>query len=214
MTVSPLQVMNTRYDLPHSTSLAIALCRILKFAFDRNFASRSYPVRQFGCMIVAVVMPALTPSPPCTNAADEAGVDIPGTAPSAIVSDAMLKLFEPREFSAGGPGQSQQTYYYRLFKPVPKPSSKRLPMIVWLHGHGQYELTVHNRGQLAYIQDLVLDDLDRPEKYPFYILAVQCPEDLQWTSSTSAPNDASVQDPANAVIKIVQSLLRELSTLR
>jgi len=161
-------------------------------------------------MIVVVLMLALASSPPYTKAADEGGVDIPVTAPSAIVSDAMLKLFEPRVFSDGGPGQSQQTYYYRLFKPAPKPDSERLPMIVWLHGHGQYELTVHNRGQLAYIQNLVLDDLEHPDKYPFFILAVQCPEDLQWTSSTSAPNDASVQDPADAVITIVESLLREL----
>lgn len=182
------------------TSSADGFCTV------RSCSVPSRSARVLVLFIVCVVVCRL----PRAIAADQDPNDIPGTSPSAIVPDALLDLCASREFVFRQAGQTHRTYYYRLFRPTSRPDFRKLPIIVWLHGHGEYERTVQNVGQLAYVDKLILRDLDRPETYPFYLLAAQCPKDVNWISSAGIADNEATTDPASVVIAIVDELLEEL----
>jgi predicted peptidase len=64
------------------------------------------------------------------------------------------------------------TVAFRLH--VPRPSSRPLPLVVWLHGHG--EAGDNNRDQLAWLE-LVFRQYGPTEGPPCYILALQRPRE-------------------------------------
>ena len=136
--------------------------------------------------------------------------DSPTDAPYAV-SKELLTLCQPGEFTVHRTGQPGRTLYYQLFKPTQQSNRGRLPIVVWMHGHGNDELLFHNTGQLKYVKDLVFPDLSDPSRFPFYLLAVQCPKDEQWITPEESCDECQGNcDPAAVTILILEQLMREL----
>lgn len=72
------------------------------------------------------------------------------------------------------------SFSYRLLQ-TGKAQAQEFPLLVWLHGYGDYEYDLENVGQLKYIDELFPDSATA-EQTPLYLLAVQLPRELgKWT---------------------------------
>jgi poly(3-hydroxybutyrate) depolymerase len=100
------------------------------------------------------------------------GVAVPDS--EKTVSEDFAKLFESREHRYTGGSYHDETFRYRLFVPHKAKSNKRYPLFVWLHGYG--EGGNDNVTQLKLL-DLMIQDSSHLDQYPFFVLAVQCPEE-------------------------------------
>jgi prepilin-type N-terminal cleavage/methylation domain-containing protein/prepilin-type processing-associated H-X9-DG protein len=78
-----------------------------------------------------------------------------------------------------------------------------------MHGHGFNELECLNLGQLHYLDQLIFKEPQRPKKYNFFCLAVQCPKGHSWIAQSLERHD-SVYTPSHAVVEIIQGLMQEL----
>jgi pimeloyl-ACP methyl ester carboxylesterase len=102
---------------------------------------------------------------------------------------------------------------YRLFKPQVSKDEK-YPLIVFFHGHGSHEMNWRNVGQLKHLDQTVFLDLDSPEKYQFFLLAVQCPKKdngkwMGWTATCDQAADSKSSAPAEMTMAIVDDLLQK-----
>jgi len=128
-----------------------------------------------------------------------------------FISEELVKLCEPGQFAVHKDGQPDRTLNYRLFKPTQVHDSERFPIIIWMHGHGDHELSYYNVGQLKHIKDLVFPNLTNPSIYRFYLLAVQCPKDEQWTCTGQSCDECSGPcDAAAVTIMIAKQLMKQL----
>lgn len=128
-----------------------------------------------------------------------------------FVSEELVKLCEPGQFTVHQNGQPSRTLDYRLFQPARNDRREEFPLFVWMHGHGEHELLYRNVGQLKHIKDLMFPDLTDPSKFRFYLLAVQCPKDELWISEyTSCDECTTACDPAEVTILIVEHLIQML----
>jgi predicted esterase len=98
-----------------------------------------------------------------------------------------LDLFSQPKIKYTGRGYKNQVFRYRLFTPdITGPPEKR-PLIVWLHGHGQRG--ADNGHQLVYLNLIFTEPWDH-HRYPFFLLAVQCPRDNDfWTTDSAEADD-------------------------
>lgn len=90
---------------------------------------------------------------------------------TAAIPPELVRDFTPGEYK-GSTDDQNDVFRYRLFEPTPLRSGVRYPLIVWLHGLGSVEMTPDNVGQLRHLL-LIVDEPTKPEKYPFYVLAMQ-----------------------------------------
>jgi predicted peptidase len=97
-------------------------------------------------------------------------------------------LFQEHSIQYTGRGYRDREFRYRHFVPeTPGPEDKR-PLLVWLHGRGTSGND--NSSQLRHLSSLVFTAPWRRERYPFFLLAVQCPRDNPiWTASDDADFD-------------------------
>jgi predicted peptidase len=110
-----------------------------------------------------------------------------------IFPKGFVELFQACEYRRTTGDAPAETYRYRIFVPrLPKPG-ETYPLLLWLHGAG--EAGSDNRENLRWL-DLILNDRDHIEKYRFFILAVQY------------PNEGCVDMPS-VTYEILQKTLRE-----
>lgn len=81
------------------------------------------------------------------------------------------------QFRVGEVTVAEQRYAYRLLEPLPAHRSQQQPLVVFLHGAG--ERGDDNIQQLRWLPELMVGE-DRRERFPCYLLAVQCPAGEQW----------------------------------
>jgi predicted peptidase len=131
-------------------------------------------------------------------------------APDYAAPKSLADVCEAHEFALRRDGQTIQTFAYRLFKPLPNPTMQKYPLILWVHGYGDYELSKPNFGQLKGVGELVLTDLADLTAYPFYLVAMQCPKNCRWDSTyeTSALGQSTF-DTIDANIELIKSLMQE-----
>ncbi len=123
---------------------------------------------------------------------------------SALQPDA-LALFDAHSFHWARTGKS---YRYRLYDPAPeRETTKRYPLIVWLHGYN--ENGDDNIGQLEWLDRTIIDAPRSRERFPFYLLAVQCPKEQSMWFEQSRAVGKLPDDMLEATYAIVQSLLAE-----
>ena len=130
---------------------------------------------------------------------------------AAVLSAARLhagvvELFEERELSFKVEGNESDVLRYRLFVPDHQGADKQLPLIVWLHGHG--ENGRDNAAQLKWL-DWIFRDPSRRSQYRFYVLAPQWPKDGQADSSPPSPGRASDHDMIEAVRRMIDRTIAE-----
>src|SRR4051794_34522121 len=73
---------------------------------------------------------------------------ISGEVDQGPVTQKLVSLFEAREFSWKSNTDREQRFNYRLFRPTRRVNGSKFPVIVWLHGHGAFEMQNINIGQL------------------------------------------------------------------
>lgn len=131
------------------------------------------------------------------------GNDRPG---GIFASPEVAALFEEQNHRFSGGRYQNLTFRYRLFKPRPVRDGDKYPLIIWLHGHGPPELHLEE-AELQYI-DMVLRDAAHPEKYPFYLLAMQCPSDREWFNDHKVAGDKGDKgdEPTTILMEIVEDL--------
>ncbi len=114
-----------------------------------------------------------------------------------------IAMFESHEYRYTGSGYVDQPFRYRLFVPDAARAGTPCPIIVWLHGLG--EAGRDNVSELTWLEYLVFKPpLDRG-RYPFFLLAVQCPLDnAGWTRKLDGPGD----DMINVALAILDETLR------
>lgn len=133
------------------------------------------------------------------------GNDRPG---GVFASPEVAALFEEQTHRFSGGRYQNEAFRYRLFKPRPLQENNQYPLVIWLHGHGPPELHLEE-AELQYI-DMVLQDAVHPEKYPFYLLAMQCPSDRSWFEDDKVA--ASKSDKGDEPTTILMEIVEELSS--
>lgn len=111
-------------------------------------------------------------------------------------------LFSERTICYSGRGYRSREFKYRLFVPAIS-TNKKLPLIIWLHGAG--EAGSDNVDQLKFIDEYVIAPPWKRERFPFFVLAVQCPRDNgSWTTGAE-----DADDMVNVVRAALEQTLRD-----
>jgi dienelactone hydrolase len=99
-----------------------------------------------------------------------------------------LALFDEFSFTYTGGGYREKLFRYRLFVPETSGPEDKRPLIVWLHGvstSGEDNYT-----QLRHLSTLVFTKPWEHQRYPFFLLAIQCPHDNHtWTTGKADADD-------------------------
>ena len=99
-----------------------------------------------------------------------------------------LELFTAGEIRCTGQSFQERHHRYRLFIPETSGPDDKLPLIVWLHGKG--EAGQDNSSHLRHLSTLIFTKPWQRERYPFFLLALQCPRDNPgWTATGHATYD-------------------------
>ncbi|MBX3413351.1 MAG: hypothetical protein KF708_11730 [Pirellulales bacterium] len=118
-----------------------------------------------------------------------------------------LSLFEDLEFRVDSGPLEGGVVRYRLFIPEDN-LDEQFPLIVWLHGYGDCGET--NVSQLRWLDQLVFNAPRDRRRFPFYLLAVQCPcVNGLWFHQVSVLGEPASDDMLAMHYKVVQSLLAE-----
>jgi predicted esterase len=112
-------------------------------------------------------------------------------------------LFEKPTYHYTGGGYKDRLFRYRLFVPHTNGPDDKRPLIVWLHGMG--EAGDNNGAQLVYFTHLFFPPPWERTRYPFFVLAAQCPMDNRSWTTTSGDAD----DMVNVVAAILQKTIQE-----
>jgi predicted esterase len=119
-------------------------------------------------------------------------------APSQLPAE-FVSLLTPLEYAYTGGGYDNRLFHYRLFVPIATDSAEKRPLIVWLHGLG--EAGDDNVHHLRWLNRLIFLPPLKPERYPFFLLAVQCPHDNPaWTRNHLSAGDDMI-DVASAILE-------------
>jgi pimeloyl-ACP methyl ester carboxylesterase len=114
----------------------------------------------------------------------------------------LLRLF----FRYTGRGYHDKLIHYRLFVPVIANSAQKSPMIVWLHGLG--DGGDDNESHLRYFESIIFRPPWRRERYPFFLLAVECPSgNRNWTTNSKNFNNAD--DMINVVLAVMEQTIHD-----
>lgn len=115
-----------------------------------------------------------------------------------------VSLSTALEFHYTGGGYQNELFRYRLFEPAVASTQERWPLIVWLHGNCESERD--NIAHLKWLDQFVFRPPWDKGRYPFYLLAVQCPRDnFNWTKKLSDAQD----DMVNVAAAILEQTLRD-----
>lgn len=117
-------------------------------------------------------------------------------------------LLQPREYSYSGGRYSNQTFKYRLFVPREIPPGQTCPLIVWFHGYG--EGGDDNVAQLRWLE-LIFTEPQEPERYHFFLFAMQCPNGNREWFQQYASTAASSSDSGDESITIARNIVNDLS---
>lgn len=134
------------------------------------------------------------------------GLMLVAALPAARLQAGVVELFEERELPFQVEGNESDVLRYRLFVPDRRNADEQLPLIVWLHGHG--ENGRDNAAQLKWL-DWIFRDPSRRSQYRFYVLAPQWPKDGQADSSPPSPESASDHDMIEAVRRMIDRTIEE-----
>ena len=118
-------------------------------------------------------------------------------------ADDIENRFEKKVFTSPDGG----TLGYRFLAPVAPKAGEKYPLVIFLHGAG--ERGDDNTAQLIHgVKRLAQDDF--LQKYPCYVIAPQCPNDLIWGSThwsqVEAAYKAEPSLPMQHLLELIDSL--------
>jgi predicted peptidase len=117
-------------------------------------------------------------------------------------------IFIEKEYHFTGGEYHDELFKYRLFVPEASSLGERLPILIWLHGHGE-----NGRDNLIHLRwfDRILTRREDLSDYRFFILAVQYPpENSRWfrNHGDSVPS----VDKTDDMCELVREVFLELSS--
>jgi predicted peptidase len=129
--------------------------------------------------------------------------------PAADTPPTYAEMFEAREFKSTKGGVLR----YRLLKPLDYgadhgDAKHRYPLLIFLHGGG--ERGDDNLRQLVHGGRNLTDETFR-RRYPAFIVAPQCPDDITWTSVILGTSYDSRPSPLDLSLQVVDALQKEFS---
>ncbi len=126
------------------------------------------------------------------------------TAAAVEVRAQIIDLFDAREHRCSEGRFAGKVFQYRLFVPRTAKPGEHFPLILWFHGAG--ERGNNNVRHMKWI-DLMLDDPMDAEKYRFFVLAVQCPTELQWFDHGGDSTEGRSEDMLTVTYDILQETM-------
>lgn len=124
----------------------------------------------------------------------------------AAPSDEFADLFEADEYRYTGGRYENELCRYRLFVPPSLEAARQYPLILWLHGYG--ERGSDNKKHLRHLE-LVFDDPTTPEKYGFFMLAIQCTEENATWFHSGSDEPSQSDEMITVAMEILQKTMRE-----
>ena len=115
-------------------------------------------------------------------------------------SEEFLAMLDAREFGYTT-GERTEVYRYRLFDPCEERNDsdgRKYPLIVWLHGRG--EAGDDNRSQLRFLDSLVFPEPWTRERFPFFLLAIQCHADNPGWAKPGDSDKTDMLDVTTAIL--------------
>lgn len=112
-------------------------------------------------------------------------------------------LFEARAYTSPRKGSLP----YRLMKPANYDTSKKYPLILFLHGAG--ERGTDNRKQLVVGLNIFADP-KRIDRYPCFIVAPQCPEEDKWADVDWKAEHHTMKDKPTPSLSLALDIVSEL----
>lgn len=176
------------------------LCTCLLLLLDNELAQSAKAYQPTPAAPVEAIQ---ADSPPQT----EENIVPPSPEPSAgpWSDPEFLALFVEPTLTYSGRGYENREFTYRLFVPEITSPNQRLPLIVWLHGYGKGG--DDNIDQLAEVEKYLLPRPWVRKRYPFFVLALQCPEGNRLWTTTSDNAD----DMVNVLQAALETTIREHS---
>ncbi len=110
-----------------------------------------------------------------------------------------VELFTPLEYSYTGAKHHDKVFKYRLFEPATTDPQDKKPLIVWLHGRG--EAGEDNVAQLGWLFKFMFPPPWIRERYPFFVLAVQCPSDNRWWTGDGKEGSVDMVDVVASILE-------------
>ena len=127
---------------------------------------------------------------------------------TAAIPPELVRLFSLEKYYYTGGQYRETTFHYRLFKPNISKQTRRHPLIVWLHGAGATELNEKDHvGQLKHLL-LIFDEPERPDKYPFFLLAMQMKVN-HWFIQNGLPQDGKGDEQITVLIEILDDIMQK-----
>jgi predicted peptidase len=118
----------------------------------------------------------------------------------------VVSCFQPLEHRSTDGRYRDEPFRYRLFVPPSIAPGEKYPLLLWLHGRG--DSGTDNAKQLMHMQFL-LNDPDRLDKHPFFILVPQCPEDRAWFDGHRTASASSEAAKGDELLDVASEMLDE-----
>ena len=90
----------------------------------------------------------------------------------------VAKIYQAKKYHTTTPSGESIDLAYRLMAPEQVEPGQSYPLVLFLHGAG--ERGSDNQLQLKYLPTWLATSENR-QKYPCFVLAPQCPEELKWS---------------------------------
>jgi predicted esterase len=136
-----------------------------------------------------------------------------GTPAGAVgknLTDDVARLFKPGVFHFTGGRYRDEPFYYRLHVPPTLEPGRRYPLVIWLHGYGDYEYDEFNAGQLIHSDNVLLQDGKPRSDRDFFIVAMQLPRSRpSWFDHRSRKRDGAGDEPGEIVMRLVDSVIEQ-----
>jgi len=112
--------------------------------------------------------------------------------------------FRSLEYRYTGGRYDNFPFQYRLFVATENLRGHRYPLVIWLHGYGEFGRD--NKSQLAWVYSFMR--FDSLERFPYFVLAMQCPEDnAYWVQNNDGPTAPLVDDNSDEMLAVLQDVV-------
>lgn len=133
--------------------------------------------------------------------------NIPGRLPACVLAFCLLGAgFSPEDLASREyKDRAGAKLLYRLYKPVPKTTGEKFPLVLFLHGAG--ERGDDNAAQLTHGVKFFLE---RENEYPCFIVAPQVPKNEQWVNTPWGNPKHTIPEKPSESMRLTLDLLGAL----
>src|SRR5690349_5432907 len=117
----------------------------------------------------------------------------------------ILRLFDRHYYNIDYAHNQHKSYIYHLFRPSRLETTKKYPLIIWLHGYGNIEFEEIGSGHLKHT-GAIFSSADQAKEFGFFFLVVQCPPDQRGFFHGSDSGDGA-PEPGDVTATLINELI-------